>query len=355
MSRVKYLVNIFIVVAMLAAVAIARDGRLFGVDFIEEVGEVERINSEGFRVINSSSLAADIVGYGGKTPVEVYVRDGVIERVEVLKNSETPSYFRRIEESGFLESWRGMTLGEAAVAAVDGLSGATLSSEAVAANVRRAAAYGANVEAMSRGGFVVDFKGIVGVLVILCGVVLTLVRVRDAKLKKRLEAVQMVLNVAVLGLWCGSFLSMSQFVSWVSSGVNLSVSVVAVLLLVVTVVMPLVGKKGSYCHLHCPLGAAQVLMGRVPFTKIKIKGRLAKFLGNMRYYILMALLFIMWLGFGFELIDYELFSVFVFESASGVVLILGGVFLVLSLFITRPYCRFVCPTGALITVSQKIK
>lgn len=355
MSRVKYLVNIFIVVAMLAAVSIARDSRLFGRDLLEETGEVESVTSEGFRVINSSSLAADIVGYGGKTPVALYVRDGVIERVEALSNAETPSYFRRIVEGGFLDSWTGMTLAEAAVAQVDGVSGATFSAEAVAGNVRRAAGYGANVEPMGEGGFGLDFKGVMGVSVILCGVVLTLLKVRNVRLKKRLELVQMVLNVAVLGVWCGSFLSMSQFVSWVSSGVNLSVSVVAVLMLVVTVVMPLVGRKGSYCHIHCPLGAAQVLMAKVPFTKIKIKGRVAKFLNSLRYYILMALFFVMWLGYGFELIDYELFSIFIFESASVVILALGGAFLVLSAFITRPYCRFVCPTGALITVSQKTK
>ena len=41
------------------------------------------------------------------------------------------------------------------------------------------------------------------------------------------------------------------------------------------------------------------------------------------------------------------------EAATGVV-IAGALFVVLSLFITRPYCRFVCPTGALFRISENI-
>ncbi|NLF43947.1 MAG: 4Fe-4S binding protein, partial [Bacteroidales bacterium] len=35
------------------------------------------------------------------------------------------------------------------------------------------------------------------------------------------------------------------------------------------------------------------------------------------------------------------------------VLIIGVAFLVLSVFIPKPYCRFVCPTGTLMKFAQK--
>lgn len=35
-----------------------------------------------------------------------------------------------------------------------------------------------------------------------------------------------------------------------------------------------------------------------------------------------------------------------------IVVVLGGVVFVLSFFVDRPYCRFVCPTGTLFKVSQ---
>ena len=183
------------------------------------------------------------------------------------------------------------------------------------------------------------------------GVVLTLLQSKN----KILMNIQIVLNVVVLGFWCGSFLSLTTLTSWLSNGINLSMSVVSVAMLLIVIIMPLVGRKGSYCHIHCPMGSAQELLGKLPIRRIKINSDLAKFLNNLRYYILIALLFIMWLGVGFDLMNYEIFSAFIFESASNVVLIMAGIFLCLSLFIQRPYCRFICPTGALITMSQKTK
>ena len=43
--------------------------------------------------------------------------------------------------------------------------------------------------------------------------------------------------------------------------------------------------------------------------------------------------------------DYELFTAFIWQSASVVVIIIAILFVVLSVFVPRPYCRFVCPTG----------
>ena len=50
--------------------------------------------------------------------------------------------------------------------------------------------------------------------------------------------------------------------------------------------------------------------------------------------------------------DYEVFSAFVFQTASAFVLVLGIVVVVLSLFVPRPYCRFVCPTGTLLRLAE---
>ena len=50
--------------------------------------------------------------------------------------------------------------------------------------------------------------------------------------------------------------------------------------------------------------------------------------------------------------DYELFTAFLFTAASWVVVVFAAVVLVLSVFVPRPYCRFVCPTGTLLKFSQ---
>ncbi len=359
MERIKYIVNLLIVALLLGAVAISRDGRVAGhsvenivqpVESSSEVDEsVESYLADGVVCLNSAPIAKDIAGYGGRTPVKLYVRNGIIERLETEVYSETPSFYDQVVSSGLLQRWDGVSLSEAATMGVDAVSGATFTSVSIIKNVQRVAQYGATIDVSEESLFKgLDMKSIVALLVVLSGVVLTLLRTQN----KVLEAVQLVLNVVVLGFWCGSFLSLSQFVSWMSNGVNLSMSLVVVALLVVAVVMPLLGRKGSYCRMHCPMGSAQELLGRLPVPKVKLSATLNKLLNRLRYYILFALLLFMWLGVGFELMDYEIFSAFIISSASTVVLVMAGVFMLLSLVVRRPYCRFVCPTGALITMTQ---
>ncbi len=358
-DRIKYVINIVIIALLFGAVAITRDGRIFGerVDtvatqnsILEEIApEIESSSMDGTRVINSTSLAKDVVGFAGLTPVNIYVKEGVITKVEAFKNEETPSYFSKVLRSGFLDKWVGSTLAEAADLEVDVVSGATYSSRALALNVNRAVAYGASVEPKGDSLFnFFDIKTILGLCVIVLGVVLSF----KSRKNKLLEVVYMVLNVAILGFWCGSFLSLAQVVSWMSNGFNLSLPIA---LLLVVILVPIFGRRGTYCTTHCPLGSAQELLNKVPLKKFKIAPDTNKILSRIRYYIFMVLMFMMWIGVGFEVMDYELFSVFMMGSASVVVLVMGAIFLILSLFIRRPYCRFACPTGAMLTIMQRSK
>ena len=63
----------------------------------------------------------------------------------------------------------------------------------------------------------------------------------------------------------------------------------------------------------------------------------------------------MWTGVWVSWIDYELFSAFVVKNAPAGMLIAGGVVVLLSVFVPRPYCRFVCPTGTLLRMSQNVE
>ncbi|MFI3318673.1 MAG: FMN-binding protein [Rikenellaceae bacterium] len=359
-ERLKYIVNILIVALLLGAVAIAKDGRvlsytpqeIFSKSQMQDEATIETTLADGTRVISSASLGKDVIGYGGRTPVKLYVSGDKIIKVEYEDNDETPSFFEEILRRDLAQNWVGLNLNEAATKRVDVVSGATYSSEAVIKNVQLAAAYGANLSASGSQTLQgLDLKQIVGLLVILSSVIITLLRPK----RKIFEIVQLALNVAVLGLWCGAFLSLSQFVSWLSNGFNLSATLLGSTLLIVTLIMPIFGRKGSYCHLSCPMGAAQALLGFIPAPKLKLSPRTNSALGKLRYYILFALLFFMWIGAGFDLMNYEVFSAFLLSAASTTVLIMATIFLILSIFITKPYCRFICPTGALLTIMQRSK
>ena len=91
-------------------------------------------------VINTTSLATDIEGYVGCTPVKVYIKGGKVLRVEALENEETPKYFEMVEK-GLMKKWNGMPVKTAEKCKVEVVTGATVSSEAVIENVRRGISY----------------------------------------------------------------------------------------------------------------------------------------------------------------------------------------------------------------------
>ena len=91
-------------------------------------------------VINTTSLATDIEGYVGQTPVKVYIQNDKVLRVEALENEETPKYFDMVVK-GLLKKWNGKPVKTAEKQKVDVVTGATISSEAVIENVRRGISY----------------------------------------------------------------------------------------------------------------------------------------------------------------------------------------------------------------------
>jgi len=356
MDKLRYILNIAIIALLLLTVAVQRNEKVLGTpvdqlfkpaieDTLSPITELEN----GSIRINSARIVKDVSGYGGPTPVHIFIEDGKITKVEALPNSETPDFQDYVIESGLLSSWDGLTPEKAIEHKVDAVSGATLSSESFKTNVNQALQFYTQASPTSTSN-PFTLKNIIGLFVIITGIVVSYV----AK-KGKWRNIQLALNVIVLGFWCGYFLSLSLLVNWLSNGANLAVAMVPLTLLVVAIVLPLVGKKGHYCAWHCPLGSIQELAGKTRKQKLKIPVRWLKYLNYMREGLLLGLLFIMWLGVGFSIMDYELFAAFIFQSASTGILIAALAFVVLSIFLTRPYCRFVCPTGTLLQFSTTTK
>lgn len=95
---------------------------------------------KGVYVVNTTTLAADVEGYVGATPLKIYIKKNKILRIEALKNQETPKYFLKVKKQ-LLPQWNGMTVKKALKADVDGVTGATFSSDAVKENVKRGLQY----------------------------------------------------------------------------------------------------------------------------------------------------------------------------------------------------------------------
>lgn len=91
---------------------------------------------DGMTVINTTTLTEDVEGYAGTTPLKIYIKKGKIEKIEGLKNMETPKYWALIKRD-LLGKWNGLAVKKAAEQKVDVVTGATFTSEAVIENVKR--------------------------------------------------------------------------------------------------------------------------------------------------------------------------------------------------------------------------
>lgn len=95
----------------------------------------QAITREGNNVVvNTTSLTKTVKGYNGTTPLKIYISNNKIEKIEALPNQETPKYFAKVKKQ-MLDKWNGLTVNKAIKAKVDGVTGATYSSDAVKKNV----------------------------------------------------------------------------------------------------------------------------------------------------------------------------------------------------------------------------
>ncbi len=350
-ARIVAFVAVF---CILASLAVVRNGSLFGKEahsfFVsgeENAGaktdSVASIIMEGNQeIINTTELGKDISGYAGPVPLEIYVTDGKIDSIVALENSETPKFFSRLQSGGLTQAWNGKTLEEAMSMDVDAVTGATFSSNAYIANVRAGAAYAEGRKAKSKSP--VSAAAIAALVVIVAGAVLPLFIKKPAY-----RFVQQLLNVGVLGFWAGTFIDYAMMFNFFSSAPRMTLSFfVTLILLIIGLIYPIFNRPNFYCTWICPFGSLQDLAGKVCKKKWRMSAKLVKALDNFRQLLWVVLLALLYIGWGASWVDYEIFTGFIVESASWVVMAVGGLFILLSLFVTRPFCRFVCPTGSIL-------
>ena len=87
------------------------------------------------QVIYTGEIAKKVIGYNGPVPLNITVKGGVIENIEVLDNQESPGYLKRATAK-VLPQYIGKTVAEAKKLDADIATGATYSSEAIIKNIQ---------------------------------------------------------------------------------------------------------------------------------------------------------------------------------------------------------------------------
>lgn len=348
-GKLNRVLSFIIFVLVMSSAAIVNNGRIAGC-YIKSKNQANIVNdtitqnSDGSMIVNTSLIGKGIIGYSGPVPLRIYINKvGVIEKIEDLDNSETPAFFEQART--LLTRWNGKTVDEALSMNVDAVSGATFSSEAIKQNVELGLKYAKSSSASRHKATEWTLVSIVSLLVVLLGAVLPLF-VKNRKL----HIVQLILNISVLGLWSGTFMSYAALMNLFSNGVSVesfSAMAATLLMVVVAFVFPVFGKVGHYCANICPLGSAQELLGKITRNKIKLSKRTLAALGLFRSLLWAVLMLLMLAGISVDWMDFELFTAFIYSSAPVYMLVIAVVFMLFSVFVPRPYCRFVCPTGML--------
>lgn len=352
-SRLKQYVGFVVCIMIMLVVPIWKDHKIFGIHLPHEGEEkVETLSAtpEGI-VINTTEIGKNIIGYVGTTPVEILISDGKIVKITPLQNQETPEFYGAVRNSDLFESLDGKSLAEALNTKIDGVAGATYTSSAIINNIRVGLEYAAKHENLmiesEKESERLPLKFYITIIIILAaGVVPFFIK------NKRYRTLQLILNVILLGFWGGTFISYSLMTSYAANGISKVVLIPTGLMLIAAFIYPFFGKKDYYCTWMCPYGSLQELLGKCVKVKLRMSSKLIKTLTFFREALWFVLMWLLWTGLWFDWMGLEPFAAFFFKDAGVVTLSIAGAFLIISLFVQRPYCRFVCPTGSLFKYAE---
>lgn len=304
-------------------------------------------------VVYTQDYAPNVYGYGGKVSLTIVLnQDSVIERIILNDNAEDRPFLDMVYATGLFEAWNGLSVDDALNKQVNFVSGATMSSSAVIRSMeltlQELSTQEVTTPKSSKATFSLKWQSILALLVMINSVLVATIFIKSKGYRK----IQLWLNLVVLGVLCGSFISMNAVVSSISSGILLGANYLAGLMIILAVVMPIMTGRKFYCFYLCPLGSMQEILGGVRKSKLKLPKKVVQY-GRYLPTIIWGTCLILWsLNLGLNIGGYELFSSLLIATATTPFLILLAILGVCSIFINRPYCQYICPTGCMIRYTE---
>lgn len=310
--------------------------------------------------LRTSPAADRVIGYQGPTDALVgFDTENKVAGVAVLESFDNEPYVGYVrDDRAFRRLWRGMPIEEVAgidpgATGVEGVSGATMTSQAVAEGIARAvrerrergpatASGLAGTITAWLGGIEPPQWGAIGVIA--AGVVTAFTRLRGTWFGR------LALPVAVLlylGFGAGALLSQAQAWGWAQAGVPRGAAVLAVLA-TAAILLPATTRRNAYCSHLCAHGAAQQLLARFAKPKGTVPVWLRPWLTGLPWALLAVAIVAAVVPLPLALVDLEPFDAYLPLVAGIPALVIFGAGLLASARYPMAYCRHGCPTGALL-------
>ena len=303
-------------------------------------------------VVRTSPQTDRIVGYCGMSDTLVGLdRDGRVLGLHIRKSEDTRQHVGDVnDDRHFRKTWNGLTWEQVAgmnlkKAGVEGVSGATLTSMAVAEGIvqRFRAAQSELRPSPPR----VRARDVGLALVLVLGVWLTFTKCTGrARWRQWFQWVV----IGYVGFWNGDLLAQSLFAGWAGAGVGWRLAPGLALLAASAFALPWLTKRPLYCHQICPHGAAQEIISRHTPSRwrVAVPAAVDRGLRWLPGGLLAFVLIVVMLPVDFDLAGLEPFDAYLVRSAGVATIGVAVAGLIAAMVVPKAYCKYGCPTGALL-------
>lgn len=307
----------------------------------------------------TSPAADNHVGYQGPSDLLVVMdADAKLKAVALRESYDNEPYTRYVREDWSFPTYlEGKTLEELArfdrkEAGIEGVSGATMTSQAATEAVGIAAAdalrqiEAARQPPAPRYAITFTWKDGTTLAVIAMALAIAFTNLRG---KRWVKLAFPVVLIVYLGFIAGDILSMALLVGWAAHPVPWEKAIGLAAVCIAAFAVPLLSKKQVYCNHLCPHGAAQMLILKVSKWRWTVPAKLRPVLSAIPAVLLTLVILTAFSVMELNLAAIEPFDAYVptIAGAAALSIFLGS--LIFSAFVPMGFCRYGCPTGAVIS------
>lgn len=299
------------------------------------------------RALRTSPRADAVVGYVG--PSDVLIVLNTKERIlgaSLRRSHDTPGHVRDVaQDEGFWSALEGLERSDVVRAGldVDGVTGATRTSRCVLDGIAlRLSPPDRPTPALT----ITRHDGVVFALTL----GLVFVTLGRGRWKRHARLILRIAVLVYLGLVAGDLLALSLAGGWTAAGSPWRAAPGMCALALAVVVLPWSSGRDAYCQHACPHGALQEwILKRTPRRwRVSIPALLEPGLARIPVALLGVGVLVTLLALPLDLAGFEPFDAYVLGGAGVLSVGLAVISLLTAPVVPMGYCRYGCPTGALL-------